>query len=221
MEKYVYSRSFLESLSTSDLISLADDNGIDIPEGLNRRFIIGELLEIKEDHLVLEADIHASASGPTEQPASLPDTYNETSITALLRDPGWIFVYWDFHAPAYTVAVESHAFESFFLRINTISEINPNEVVDFFDIDIGLHDRKWYVHFPESVFSCRIDLCARFSHAHEQVFAKSLNIMVPCSKSFDNYSNQKRRESPILELSDILELRRYHFRNHRQSFGSQ
>ena len=43
------SRTYLESLSTADLISLADEYGIDIPEELNRRFIIGELLEVIED----------------------------------------------------------------------------------------------------------------------------------------------------------------------------
>ena len=43
------SRAYLETLPSADLIALADDLGIDIPENLNRRFIIGELLEASED----------------------------------------------------------------------------------------------------------------------------------------------------------------------------
>jgi len=41
MEQTPLSRAYLESLSTSDLVSLAEEYGIDVPEGLNRRFIIG------------------------------------------------------------------------------------------------------------------------------------------------------------------------------------
>lgn len=41
--------SFLETLSSADLVSLADDYGIDIPDNLSRRFIIGELLEVAEE----------------------------------------------------------------------------------------------------------------------------------------------------------------------------
>ena len=49
MDTVNVTRSYLERLSTSDLISLADEYGIDIPEDLNRRFIIGELLEATEE----------------------------------------------------------------------------------------------------------------------------------------------------------------------------
>ena len=48
MDKKILTRSYLETLSSSDLVSLADDYGIDIPDNLSRRFIIGELLEIAE-----------------------------------------------------------------------------------------------------------------------------------------------------------------------------
>ena len=49
MDTMLLSRTYLESLSTADLFSLAEEYGIDIPENLNRRFIIGELLDISGD----------------------------------------------------------------------------------------------------------------------------------------------------------------------------
>ena len=49
MENKNLSRSYLETLSTADLIVLADDFDIDIPDNLNRCFIIGELLEVSEE----------------------------------------------------------------------------------------------------------------------------------------------------------------------------
>ena len=45
MERINITRSYLETLSSEDLNNLADDYGIDMPEDLNRRFVISELLE--------------------------------------------------------------------------------------------------------------------------------------------------------------------------------
>ncbi|MDR1786719.1 MAG: DUF4912 domain-containing protein, partial [Spirochaetaceae bacterium] len=46
MNELFLSRKYLETLSSADLITLADKYGIDIPEDLNRRFIIAELADI-------------------------------------------------------------------------------------------------------------------------------------------------------------------------------
>ena len=49
MEKQVINRAYLETLSFTDLLSLADKYGIDVPDNLNRSFLIGDLLEITEE----------------------------------------------------------------------------------------------------------------------------------------------------------------------------
>ena len=63
------SRAYLETLPSADLIALADDFGIDIPENLNRRFIIGELLEAAEDMVDSDDDLEESSEITT---ADLP-----------------------------------------------------------------------------------------------------------------------------------------------------
>ena len=45
MKKDTLSRAQLDSMSTTELISLCDEYGISVPDDLNRLFIIGELLE--------------------------------------------------------------------------------------------------------------------------------------------------------------------------------
>ena len=117
MEKMLFNRVHLDSLSTKELINLAEANGIDIPEGLNRRFIIGELLDLHNEILVdsmAVSDLADTKVFPKKK--KLPFTYNETMITALLRDPGWIFVFWDFH----TNVVQSSSIDCFFLRVNSL-----------------------------------------------------------------------------------------------------
>ena len=49
METKNITLSHLATLSTADLLSLADEFGIDIPENLNRSFVIRELLETAEE----------------------------------------------------------------------------------------------------------------------------------------------------------------------------
>ena len=97
MKKQEFSRQYLESISTADLISLADDYGIDIPANLTRKFIIGELLELArelENDEESDSDVHLT-DDTVALPDSLPKSYNETQIFAVTRTPAWVFVYWD------------------------------------------------------------------------------------------------------------------------------
>ena len=94
MKKYAITRAYLESLSFADLLALADTYGIDVPDNLNRRFLIGELLDAAEvvlddpsDMIIAEGKAGIPASG-----ASLPESYNMTQIGAVLRSPAWIYV---------------------------------------------------------------------------------------------------------------------------------
>jgi hypothetical protein len=220
MEKSILKRAHLDTLSMNDLIALADENGIDIPEGLNRRFIIRELLELAEDldqerednEALLEGDFPADV-------AVLPETYNETKITVLLRDPAWVFVYWDIQSTLYSAITENHHFESFFLRVASIAPGPDHKVVDFFDVDVSPHDRKWYVHLSHTDMICRVDLYSRNTQGHVQPLAKSAELIVPSCGTVDTGFNVKRRNPPLVELSGIDELRKKHFRNHRQAFS--
>lgn len=220
MEKRNLTRSYLETLSTADLVEMADDHGIDIPEGLNRRFIIGELLELDEQ--LRQEDLENAILVDTDytvRAEELPETYNETSITLLMRDPGWVFAYWDFHSNLYTAITSNFRFESFFLRVNTLSDTTHSSVIDYFDIEVGNRDRKWYIHLSSRDHACRVDLYSRNVQEKEQLLARSGILVIPPTASGDLFFSQKRRNPPLIELSGIQELRKYHFINHRQSFS--
>ena len=99
------SRQYLETLTSADLIELADEYGIDIPEGLSRRFVIGELLEAIDDPRSDKKDDLAVNDSNVQTPVVLPKSYNETQITVILRNPAWAFVYWDLNESDYREAV--------------------------------------------------------------------------------------------------------------------
>ena len=54
MKKESITKQQLESMTTADLIVLGDKLGIEIPDNLNRTFIIGEILEATEEFNVPE-----------------------------------------------------------------------------------------------------------------------------------------------------------------------
>ena len=219
MDNTPLSRAHLETLSTTDLVQLADDHGIDIPEGLNRRFIIGELLEMAEEARSDESDAGLLAEGEFAVNLEvLPETYNENQITLLLRDPGWVFVCWDFQTSLYTALTGNHHFESFFLRVNSLSSAKPAAVIDFYDVDVGVHDRKWYVHLSGHAPVCRVDLYCRNSQEKQELLVRSRELTIPSTCCGDKPLAAKNRHPPLVELSGLGELRKNHFKNHRQSF---
>ena len=41
--------AYLETLAFKDLVKLADEYGVDVPQDLDRRFLIAELLELAQE----------------------------------------------------------------------------------------------------------------------------------------------------------------------------
>ena len=136
MDIKLLNRSYLETLSSADLISMADDFGIDIPDNLNRSFIIAELLEVAEElSQENEDDIVASEDAPViNNTEKLAETFNETSICAILRNPAWIYVYWDISAADLARLSSSSMLTSVLLRVSFWETEAADNPVESFDI---------------------------------------------------------------------------------------
>lgn len=87
------SRTQLETLSTGELIKLADGYGIDIPADLERIFIIEELLECSSEGRKDTDEMQINHSFP--ETAALPKQYSISFIDVLIRDPLWVFAFWE------------------------------------------------------------------------------------------------------------------------------
>ena len=95
MSEECINRTYLETLSFSDLSNLADKYGIDVPENLNRRFLIAELLEIVDEFSNNQDDMQISSDVRISQDVVLPKNYNESQVSCVLRNPAWLFVFWN------------------------------------------------------------------------------------------------------------------------------
>jgi len=144
------SRSKLESLSTDELIKLADTHGIDIPPGLERIFIIEELLEIinsenEENEEVIEID-------PTiPETALLPKQYNISFIDVIIRDPLWVFAFWEIKGQDREAAENADDFNGYFLKVIPLEEngTEPKSRENSFTVSISPEDCARYIGLAE------------------------------------------------------------------------
>ena len=219
MENMTLSRQYLETLTSADLIELADEYGIDIPEGLSRRFVIGELLEAIDDpHLDNKNDLAVDESN-VQTPVVLPKSYNETQITVILRNPAWAFVYWDLNESEYREAVQTKSFSSFMLRVVYFSSMEDETATEMYDIPVRYEDSDRYILLSQAEVAVRIDFVAEYKNHEPRILARSRKILIPKGCPEITSKSLSEKKDPVLELSGFPELCRSHYMNHRQSFS--
>ncbi len=213
------SRTYLESLTTADLISLADDYGIDIPEGLSRRFIIGELLEVIDEPPKASGQGDMNINNSIQITTTLPKTYNETQISAILRNPAWIFVYWDINDADMRALQHPKQFSTFILRVLYFAEPEDEKPAEVYEIPVQNSDRERYIFLSQSFKIVRVDLIIEFKNKEPLVLAHSQKIVIPKSEIQISSPVLNDTIAPILEISGLPELYRAQYTNHRQSFS--
>lgn len=225
MENKVLTRAYLDTLSNADLISLADDYGIDIPENLNRRFIIAELIEISLEFAEDDISEMTEKQEDVEEDYDLPKSFNETQIDVVLRNPAWVYVFWDISENDFQKATESARFKNFVLRVSFFEDEDDTKPVKTFDITVGNDVRDQYILLDNGHDSCkkilRIDLIALYTGKDDDILSVSGKIVLPeFSEVLDKaHPGTEIEISPILELSGLKKLLKNHYKKYRQSFS--
>ena len=210
-----FSRSYLQTLSTDALFKLADRYGLFLSADVARNLLIGELLEFEDDPV---NDEGSAASPPPSPLRDTPYSYNMTEIRAVLKDPLWFFVFWDFHQRLFTELTQSRNFSFFSLRVHLLDPDNTVKSLDFFDVQVPINDRKRYVHVSFDEYLHRIDLIAHFTDGHEQLLAQS-NIVGMRRKNIpQQLCVSQNTANKIISLSGLSALKKTHFRHYRQAF---
>ncbi|UTC65942.1 MULTISPECIES: DUF4912 domain-containing protein [unclassified Treponema] len=220
------SKSYLQSISTDELLQIADANGVFVPKGLCRNLVIEELLEINEDSDVLckkisnaqNDDVFQEDEQEDKNSLGLPLSYNNTEIHVLLRDPMWAFVFWDFYKPEFLTVVDDFDFDSFFLRVLLFSENDLSESYDYFDIDIEKSDRSRYFYLSFDDSATMVELCVRKLEGDIGILARSNLISLKRENISNNLCVLDNDVSSPVCLSGISVLKKDHFKNYRQAF---
>lgn len=194
-------KSYLESLSTDDLASLAEELGLDLPPDLNRIFVIQEILEadIQEDDK--DDDIEDIASVKIEK---APYFYNKTYIEVLLRDPVWAFVFWEIKTQDRQLYEQAPGFGGYQLRVVSFSSDKQADE-DSFSIDIDVMDKAWYVCFPSNKGWLKVELRMKRSK-NSVILAESAPFKIPVSINTLRHTIDTNPLAPVLLLSGLDQL---------------
>ncbi|MBU8913164.1 MAG: DUF4912 domain-containing protein, partial [Spirochaetales bacterium] len=178
------------------LLRVADRYNVDIPDNVTRDeledLVYEAAEETREEHRrtnnhsvrVEETKYDNRADGEIAaddgEDIELPDSYNETRIVLLLRDPAWAFAYWDLQTAHSEAFRRSDRFEGLLLRVYSLE--SPVQSISkcraSFDIPVMLHDKGWYIHLPEQESNYRLSLIAVDGGA-ERLLALSNVVAVP------------------------------------------
>ncbi|MBR0032344.1 MAG: DUF4912 domain-containing protein [Treponema sp.] len=221
MESMNFSRSYLETLSSADLIKLADEHGIDIPDDLNRRFIIGELLDLSQEMMAENHSEMLVVDNPGPEEGYLPISYNETEIDVVLRIPAWAYVWWDISEADFKKATEARGFKNFVLRLSYFDSEQSNVPSESFDIHISLEDREKFVLLSADKKYFRIDLVALYASKENDNLAISRKVRIPNENriALNAIPGRELDISEVNKISGMERLLKSHYNNYRQSFA--
>ncbi len=223
MENKVLSKQELESMSTSDLISLADEYGIEIPDNLNRRFIIEELLETSEElfnnfNLAEKEDVKIDET-ENDLPNELPLSYNDTEINLTMRNPEWIFVFWDISEADFAKLKFNDNFKNLFLHIAFYDSLDEDDKpLDSIEIKINLETREQYVLIPKDKKVLNVTLVASFETEEPKILASTRRIQIPSvNEEIKNMKpGMKLNFPPLVNLSGLKTILHDYYLNHAQ-----
>ena len=138
-------QAYLETLTTRELAKLADVHGVDIPPGLDRIFIIEELLELAAYDMETEEEYPEEPQPKAIMSAVLPKKYNITFLEILVRDPLWVYVYWEIKSADREILEKAADFNGYYLKVSPWGWFAPDEV---FTVPITPDDNARYLGFP-------------------------------------------------------------------------
>ena len=158
----------IDSLSTQELRNIAEGEGIENYETLDRDELIQILREIYEedDDVAERADVNRRFlygitdyrdidKNVVELPGveELPESYPNTEIHLLYKNPNWAYCYWGI-SPQDMARLEELKKNELKLRTTVIKD----GVHESFDIPISIEDTEWTVSLPSSGGECYVSL---------------------------------------------------------------
>jgi hypothetical protein len=139
-------KAYLAGLTTRELARMADQSGIDLTPGLDRLFIINELLENTFEEPPEEKPLDGK-SNLKNLTAVLPKQYQITYMEVLPRDPLWVYVCWELKSQDRARYETDPHFEGYALRA---MEERNGAFVESFTVPVGTEDNSWYLGFSEN-----------------------------------------------------------------------
>lgn len=215
-------RAYLETLSFSELLEMADKHSIDVSENINRGFLIGEILEAVSEAETSFDDSELKVSEEEveiQENELLPKSYNSTEVKIMLRNPAWAYIYWNI-SEADQASLQGAFVSEIKLRVNSYSEKNQIKPDEYFDFQISGDDNGQYVFLPSGKKFFRVDLLFNLDGIIDILASSNVLEMPKSPRLLSNIKPGKTENfSPVMKISGTEELILKHYQNHRESFS--
>jgi hypothetical protein len=184
----------LDKMSLTELRNRAEAAGLDYPEDTDRLVIIDGLLSLMKNLDYLQGPaprrvkqrIRIKLSEGEEdveyfdvpEASPLPVSYNRSYIDALIRDPYWIFVWWDIREADRKTFTAMQNFKGYCICVRELDR-NLNVVEDVFLMDITDGEKQRYLHYQTADIPLRLDLYAVFENERQNIASSRVLVMPP------------------------------------------
>jgi len=208
----------LQELTLEALREVARSEEVLFDPGINRETLIELILEEEEEEKTDRQSTNNAAMRVSEKKFEnikdeaetgssdfeLPESYNETKIKLLLRDPLWAFSYWDLKESDIE-KIENLPDCTLFLRVYQVNggKEAGRRRTEPFEIPVKLTDRRWYINLPKTGLKYELQLIVRTGD-EEKVLCKSNAVESPTisiNPTADSISDEQFRT--ILSVSGL------------------
>lgn len=225
-------KAYFESLSFADLLKIADSYNIDVPDNLNRNFLIAELMEAEEEMNEISGSAVNARTEKTDAPEQiegndfenlrrkkLPEMYKITDVEIVFQNPLWSFVFWNI-SDTDIQYIQKEKMSSMFLRICSFDDSDGKNLVDSFEIKIPENTKEQYVLLPSEIKFVAVELNVRNSSGVTRLAVSRIaeKTNADSMKKFVRPGNQYELDD-MMELSGARNLLRRHYINYRQLFS--
>ena len=216
MKKRRIKKLRLQSLATSDLIDLANSLELFIPPNFSRYYLIKEILNL--DTELEDIPYNILKTLPLDEDVEdLPASYRMTEIRLLLRDPMWLFTFWDINANTLEELTKEDPNVSIFLRVMSFRSEDDDTYYAFEDINISKDERSLYIHTSINEEVTQVALMFKTKQKTE-IMVKSNFIYMPRKNIKNNLCIDSSSMNEIMELSGLKYLQQWHFQHYKGLF---
>ena len=180
----------LRSLSYTELFRIAEQGNITVLHDMDKESLIASIFEALEDdrldredaaNLTIQLEAKKFTVSQDEEffidfaeDVELSGRYMETSLVLMLRDPSWVYCYWDIEDRILSELSAEDDYEGLLLRVIelTAPEWGGESEVDRIDIPIQFGDLSRYINLPGKDAFYGVELYAQLGE-REMLIARS------------------------------------------------
>lgn len=177
---------------------MADNNGNDVSRELSFQSTLDPI------HVGISAwptspfggGIAAPSGPPAYDPYAdqrpLPESYGKTRLTLLVRDPEWVFAFWEINdQDRQRFALDSDEVRHFTLRVYDVTEVNDAaQAHSWHDVVVTDTATSWYLHVPQANRSWSVDLGYIDASGNFIIIARSNVVTTPRDRLSENIDQQ-------------------------------